>query len=259
MTAYHVAIAALDQAREALESLADYVAESAERRLGVGPGDEQARQDADYLAAAAPLEELARVRKTVDALRTVAARTTREHAAHQARTEAAMDAGELIEARQAAALRALAVSAGKRANAQAADRDATDRTRQAAVWARAVGVPGRRVAEVGRLAPATVADWSGESRSVARRGVDLGAEGRIRRAYWVLARAPQDWVSLDALRVHLWDVDAAAVDAAFAEMARMEDVHLVPQADQKNLTAEARAAAVYIGGTDHHMIALEAR
>lgn len=40
-------------------------------------------------------------------------------------------------------------------------------------------------------------------------------------------------------------------------MERTPHVHLVPEADQKQLTADDRAAAVNISGVPKHMIAIE--
>ena len=42
-------------------------------------------------------------------------------------------------------------------------------------------------------------------------------------------------------------------------MERLPDVHLVPEADQKLLTSAERAAAVAIGGTFKHLLAMEYR
>lgn len=80
----------------------------------------------------------------------------------------------------------------------------------------------------------------------------------IRAAYRRLARAHGDWVSLTDLRALLPDVDRGEVDAALRRMSRTPRVNIVPAANQKALTAEDRAAAVRIGLTDCHLIAIEA-
>ncbi|MDI1462982.1 hypothetical protein QEZ54_18555 [Catellatospora sp. KI3] len=89
-------------------------------------------------------------------------------------------------------------------------------------------------------------------------GKKVDVEQRIRTAYAKLATAPQGWVSLADLRAALADVDRGAVDQALMTMAVHRDVVLVPEENQKNMSAEDRAAAIHIGGEDKHLLSIEA-
>lgn len=82
-------------------------------------------------------------------------------------------------------------------------------------------------------------------------------EDRIRSAYDKLAPRPGGWVSLTRLRAELND-PRAAVDTALITLHRTPGVSVIPQEDQKVLTAEDRAAAVVIGDRPKHLIAIEA-
>ncbi|WP_370949041.1 hypothetical protein AB5J62_16225 [Amycolatopsis sp. cg5] len=83
-------------------------------------------------------------------------------------------------------------------------------------------------------------------------------ESRIRAAYGKLARAPRDWVGLAELRAELGNVPVADVDAALKELSRSRQAHLVPESNQKTLTAADREAAIRIGGEDNHLLSIEA-
>ncbi|GAB1824641.1 hypothetical protein [Herbidospora sp. RD11066] len=80
----------------------------------------------------------------------------------------------------------------------------------------------------------------------------------IRDAYWKLAREPQDWVRLTLMRPLLGGIPVQQVDDMLRELARTAQIVLIPQADQKTLTDDDRRAAVYVGGVDKHLIAIEA-
>lgn len=84
-------------------------------------------------------------------------------------------------------------------------------------------------------------------------------EAAIREAYWRLAREPQDWVRLTALRPLLGDAPREQVDEALRRLERRPDVHLVPEADQKTLTDADRQAAVLVSGVSKHLLAIDAR
>ena len=64
-------------------------------------------------------------------------------------------------------------------------------------------------------------------------------------------------MSLTALRAEVTD-PRADVDAALVALHRTPGVSVIPQEDQKVLTAEDRAAAVVIGDRPKHLIAMEA-
>ena len=82
-------------------------------------------------------------------------------------------------------------------------------------------------------------------------------EDLIRDAYRRLTPRPGGWVSLTRLRAEL-QVPRADVDAALAALHRAPGVSVIPQEDQKVLTAEDRAAAVVIGDRPKHLIAIDA-
>ncbi|MCE7001773.1 hypothetical protein LWC34_02800 [Kibdelosporangium philippinense] len=84
--------------------------------------------------------------------------------------------------------------------------------------------------------------------------VDL--EGLIRDAYERLAARPKAWVRLADLRPLLGNVPRDAVDETLRNMDSDGDVTIIPDADQKNLTVEDRAAALRIGNEDNHQLAI---
>jgi AcrR family transcriptional regulator len=81
-------------------------------------------------------------------------------------------------------------------------------------------------------------------------------ETRIRSAYGTLAAQPGGWVSLADLRAHLDGVTRDEVDAALRQLERAPDVNIVPESNQKALSAEDRGSAVRIGGQDKHFLAI---
>ncbi|MCV7281724.1 hypothetical protein H7J88_19020 [Mycolicibacterium flavescens] len=85
----------------------------------------------------------------------------------------------------------------------------------------------------------------------------LTLDDRIRRAYVDLAPRPGGWVSLTTLRSAVPDADRADVDAALRTLYRQPGVSLIPEENQKVLTAADRDAAVDIGGQPKHLIAIE--
>jgi hypothetical protein len=64
------------------------------------------------------------------------------------------------------------------------------------------------------------------------------------------------WVSMPQLRAELPDIPRADLDAALIAATRDRDIVITADADERRLTAEDRAAAVRIGGEDHHLIKL---
>jgi hypothetical protein len=84
----------------------------------------------------------------------------------------------------------------------------------------------------------------------------LDLEPRLRHAYAALALEPGAWVSLTRLRPFFADVPRAEVDEALRKLSRADDVHLVPENNQKTLTETDRAAAVHIGDQDKHLLAM---
>jgi hypothetical protein len=80
---------------------------------------------------------------------------------------------------------------------------------------------------------------------------------RIEGAYRELADGPGDYVRLHELRVLLSDIGRAEVDAELGAMYRAHLVNLVSQANQEALTDADRVAALEIGGSRKHRIAIE--
>lgn len=85
---------------------------------------------------------------------------------------------------------------------------------------------------------------------------DDDVEQRVRRVYTRLAGRPGGWVALTRLRGHLTDVPRDDVDDALRKLLRSRDISLIPEENQKVLTAEDDAAAILIGGEKNHLIAI---
>ncbi|MET9339243.1 hypothetical protein [Nonomuraea sp. NPDC003804] len=83
-------------------------------------------------------------------------------------------------------------------------------------------------------------------------------EGRIRAAYAKL-RNHCEWVSLAAIRAEIADVARADQDAALRRLAGAVDADLIPENNQKALTAEDRAAALRVGDQPKHYLAIGLR
>ncbi len=79
-------------------------------------------------------------------------------------------------------------------------------------------------------------------------------EAAIRTAYTRLAPAAQDWVRLADVRPLLPTAAKTQVDQVLRRMARQPDVRVVPEENQKSLTAADHAAAVRIGEHDNHLL-----
>lgn len=77
---------------------------------------------------------------------------------------------------------------------------------------------------------------------------------RIRAAYRHLAN-PGELVSLTDLRPMVGG-HRGLVDAALTHLGRQNGVSIVPESNQKMLTAWDRAAAVRIGSQDKHLISI---
>lgn len=81
-------------------------------------------------------------------------------------------------------------------------------------------------------------------------------EATIRKAYSQLVHSPGDWVRLAELRPRLGPATVAQVDATLIDLYARHEVVLIPEANQKMLTAQDRTAAVRCGGEDKHLIAI---
>jgi hypothetical protein len=82
-------------------------------------------------------------------------------------------------------------------------------------------------------------------------------EDRIRHAYASLTPRPGGWVSLTRLRTELADTPRTELDAALHTLNRTSGVSLIPEENQKVLTAADRDAAIVIGDHAKHLLAIE--
>lgn len=82
-------------------------------------------------------------------------------------------------------------------------------------------------------------------------------EGLIRRAYKKLRKEPRAWVSLTALRPLLVGLSKDEVDAALYRMNRTKGVNIIPQSNQKVLSAEDRNAMIRIGNEDKLLLSID--
>jgi hypothetical protein len=87
--------------------------------------------------------------------------------------------------------------------------------------------------------------------------IDL--DGQIRAAYTKLAAGPGEWVGLTELRPLFGDVSKAELDKALIQMLEAHDVRLEPDPLEHRVGAEARNAAVHVGGEDRHKLAIGRR
>lgn len=82
-------------------------------------------------------------------------------------------------------------------------------------------------------------------------------ETQVHSAYKRLAPEPGGWVSLTRLRAALPGLSRSQVDQVLHALLADPRVYLIPESNQKALTPADRAAAIRIGGTDKHLLAIE--
>jgi hypothetical protein len=82
-------------------------------------------------------------------------------------------------------------------------------------------------------------------------------EAGIRTAYWRARRQPAGWVALRDLRPLLGGQSSQAVDEALVRMDGRPGIRLLPQEDQKAITAADESAAVSVGGRAFHFLLIE--
>lgn len=85
---------------------------------------------------------------------------------------------------------------------------------------------------------------------------DLPPDDRLRSAYSGLASREGAWVGLAHLRAALPDVSKKDFDDAVLRLDLLPHVSLIPEANQKALTAADRAAAIHAGGDDKHLLSI---
>ncbi|MGE2716908.1 hypothetical protein ACQI4L_22860 [Mycolicibacterium litorale] len=83
-------------------------------------------------------------------------------------------------------------------------------------------------------------------------------EHRVRDTYRRLVQRPGGWLGLARLRADLPDVARGELDDALVRMYQTTGVSLIPEENQKTLTAADRDAAVRIGNQHKHLIAIDA-
>ena len=82
-------------------------------------------------------------------------------------------------------------------------------------------------------------------------------EAGIRTAYGRARRQPAGWVALRDLRPLLGGQSSQAVDEALVRMDGRPGIRLLPQEDQKAITAADESAAVSVGGRAFHFLLIE--
>jgi hypothetical protein len=84
-------------------------------------------------------------------------------------------------------------------------------------------------------------------------------EASILAGYSVLAGGTGDFIKLSALRQHLADVPQDEIDAALDTMYQEQRINLIPQSNQRALTAADRKSALRIGGEEKYLISVRPR
>jgi hypothetical protein len=89
-----------------------------------------------------------------------------------------------------------------------------------------------------------------------RHHTEPSVEARVRQAYTALAPRAGAWLRHTDVRHQLTDLPSEALDQAFRVLSHAQDVDMMPESNQKTLTAEDRRNAVRVGGQDTHLIAI---
>ena len=79
---------------------------------------------------------------------------------------------------------------------------------------------------------------------------------RIRVAYAARPKAPGGWVGLAELRADLGDLSRDDIDAALRQLAREKGVRLAPFDNIRSLRPQDKVAALQLGDSPKHMIAM---
>jgi hypothetical protein len=83
------------------------------------------------------------------------------------------------------------------------------------------------------------------------------AEAAIRAAYRQLRDEPRGFVSLTSLRPMLAGLSKQEVDDTLRRMNNTKGVNVIPQSNQKILTAQDRAAMIRVGNEDRLLISID--
>lgn len=92
------------------------------------------------------------------------------------------------------------------------------------------------------------------ARTEMRAPADFNA--RVLGAARALASKPGDWVSLRRLRPFFADVPREQLDEALRQLSDRGVVTIVPESNQKTLTAADHEAALRLGGQENHLLAV---
>ncbi|GID31126.1 hypothetical protein [Paractinoplanes brasiliensis] len=92
------------------------------------------------------------------------------------------------------------------------------------------------------------------ARTEMRAPSDLNA--RVLSAVQALAAKSGDWVSLRRLRPFFADVPREQLDEALRQLSDSGAVTIVPESNQRTLTAADHEAALRLGGQDNHLLAV---
>jgi hypothetical protein len=90
-------------------------------------------------------------------------------------------------------------------------------------------------------------------------------KGEIKREAFIIksiqdmARQPRDWVGLAELRevLGLQGIRRPAQDESLRALSREKKIAIVPESNQKTITAADREAAIRIGGEDNHLVSID--
>ena len=82
-------------------------------------------------------------------------------------------------------------------------------------------------------------------------------EGRVREAYSRLADRKGELIAIQLIREKLTDIPKPKLDRALGDMYRIDDVVLIAQENQKDLTEAVRKGSITIAGRPVHLIAIE--
>ncbi len=82
-------------------------------------------------------------------------------------------------------------------------------------------------------------------------------EARVREAYSRLADRKGELIAIQLIREKLTDIPKPKLDRALGDMYRIDDVVLIAQENQKDLTEAVRKGSITIAGRPVHLIAIE--
>jgi hypothetical protein len=104
----------------------------------------------------------------------------------------------------------------------------------------------------------SLADLFAPSRSTGDEGPETHSiEASIFAGYRELAGEPGDFIKLSQLRRELASIARDELDVTLDRLYQEQYINLIPQSNQRTLTAADRESALRIGGEDKHLISIE--